>query len=132
MIFFQAALAEIDGLTRARVARADIEFGGVLRQRFIIDRIFAVAVGQGAVYIIQIDIVAGLEPVIQAGVFLAEHIIHIEGIIPPALSGQIGSQVCAARRNSDTVIKIHIVVEAPVKNARAIDIAKASAHVDHA
>ena len=64
LILFQAALAEIDGLTGARVARADIKFGGVMRQRLVINRVFALAAGQRGKHIIQIDIVAGLEPVL--------------------------------------------------------------------
>lgn len=69
---------EVERIARGGLARADVELGGAFFQRFVVDRVLAAAVGERAVAVIEVDVIAGAEPVAKAGVLLAEHVLHVK------------------------------------------------------
>ena len=113
------------------IRRHNDKFAGGSRHGFVIQRIFSSGVAQHTVYIVQIDIIPGLEEVFPAHILIPEGILHVKLIVPVRLIRQKRCNVGTAGGYPVASVKRDFLLHAPVEHSGSIDISHSSADINY-
>lgn len=130
VVVMHVGLVEVLGGPVLGIARDHGEPGGVLLERRVVDRVFAVMVAQRAVDVIQIGEIVVLHIAVEARVFLAERVFGVELVVAAVLLGDERHHIRASGRNAVAVVECDAVLQTAVHHARAENRAETPAHID--